>query len=130
MSGSGKIRKRVALTARYIDSLRPDPPAPYRIKDVLTRGLSLRVATSGEKSWDLSYRVKGDPKVKHLSLGRYGDPGASLEEMRTRVNDLTKNARQGVDLIAQEAAAREAEARSLTLGALVDSISPAASPAD
>ena len=120
MSGSGKIRGRVALTARYIEALKPDPSSPYRIKDGLSRGLSLRVAQSGEKSWDFSYRVKGDPKVKHLSLGRYGDPGASLEETRTRVHDLAKNARQGVDLIAQEAAAREAAVRAMTLGALID----------
>ena len=80
MSGSGKIRGRVVLTARYIDSLKPDPPRPLSDKGHAHRGLSLRVAQSGEKSWDLSYRVKGDPKVRHLSLGRYGDPGASLEE--------------------------------------------------
>ena len=53
MSGSGKIRDRVALTARYIASLKPDPLAPYRIKDTLTRGLCLRVAQSGEKTWDI-----------------------------------------------------------------------------
>ena len=80
--------------------------------------MSLRVAQSGELSWDLSHRIKGDLKVRHLSLGRYGD--ASLEEARVRANDLTKNGRQGVDLIAQEVAAREAKARAMTLGALID----------
>ena len=118
MSGSGKIRGRVALTARAIASLKPDPAGAYRIKDTLTRGLSLRVAQSGELSWDLSHRIKGDSKVRHLSLGRYGD--ASLEEARVRANDLTKNGRQGVDLIAQEVVAREAKARAMTLGALID----------
>jgi integrase len=120
MSGSGKIRDRVALTARTIDSLKADSLAPYRIKDTLTRGLCLRVAQSGEKSWDISYRVKGDPKVKHLSGGRYGDPGASLEEMRTRVNALTGAGRQGVDLIAREAAAREVKSRAINVHALTE----------
>ena len=118
MSGSGKIRDRVVLTARYIDSLKAD--SPYRIKDTLTRGLCLRVAQSGEKSWDISYRVKGDPKVRHLSGGRYGDPGASLEAMRTRVNALTGAGRQGVDLIADETEARAAKARVMNVGALVE----------
>jgi hypothetical protein len=98
MFGSGKIRDRVVLTARYIEALKADPVAPYRIKDTLTRGLCLRVARSGEKTWDVSYRIKGQPKVKHLSGGRYGDPGASLEETRTRVNALTGAGRQGDDL--------------------------------
>ena len=120
MSGSGKIHDRVVLTARTIDSLKADSVAPYRIKDTLTRGLCLRVAQSGEKSWDISYRVKGDPKVKHLSGGRYGDPGASLEEMRTRVNALTGAGRRGVDLIAREAAARDAEARAMNVHALTE----------
>ena len=74
MSGSGKMRGRVILTARYIDSLKPDPLAPYRIKDTLSRGACLRVAQSGEKTWDFSYRIKGDSRVRHISGGRYDDP--------------------------------------------------------
>jgi integrase len=120
MSGSGKMRGRVILTARYIDSLKPDPLAPYRIKDTLSRGACLRVAQSGEKTWDFSYRIKGDSRVRHISGGRYDDPGASLEEMRTRVNALTSAGRRGVDLIAQEAEAREAKARVMNVGALVE----------
>ena len=120
MSGSGKIRGRVVLTPRYIDSLKADPAAPYRIKDMRSDGMALRVAQSGEKSWDIAYRVKRDPKVRHLSLGRYGDPGASLEEARARVTELTGAGRQGVDLIANEAAARDAKARAMTLGKLTD----------
>jgi integrase len=120
MSGSGKIRDRVALTARTIDSLKPDSLAPYRIKDTLSRGLSLRVSQSGEKTWDVSYRIKGDSRVRHRSGGRYDDPGASLEEMRTRVNELTGAARKGRDLIAEEEAAREAKARAMTIASLID----------
>jgi integrase len=63
---------------------------------------------------------KGSPKVKRLSLGRYGDPGASLEEARARANELTAAARQGVDLIAQELEAREVKARAMTLGKLAE----------
>jgi integrase len=63
---------------------------------------------------------KGQLKVKHLSLGRYGDPGASLEEMRARANQLTAAGRQGIDLVADEAEALAAKARAMTLGKLVD----------
>ena len=119
MSGSGKIRDRLILTARYIEGLKPDVE-PYCVKDTRTAGLLLRVAPSGEKTWPLSFRVKGLSKVRHLSLGRYGDPGASLEEARARANELTGAARQGRDMIAREEEAREAKAKAMTLGALSD----------
>jgi Phage integrase family len=118
MSGAGKIRGRVDLKATFIEALKPGPE-PYGWRDTRT-SLVIRVATSGWKSGDLSYRVKGDPKVKHLSLGKYGDPGASLEEMRERANKLTGAGRQGVDLIAKEAEELAAKARAMTLGKLVD----------
>ena len=120
MSGSGKIRARLILTARYIEGLKPDVE-PYCVKDLRAVGLLLRVASSGEKTWPLSYRIRGAPKVVHTSLGRYGDPGASLEEARVRANELTRAARQRGDLIAEEEADRDAKARAMTLGALRDS---------
>jgi hypothetical protein len=119
MSGAGKTCGRVDLKVKFIEALKPEVE-PYRWKDTRTP-LVIRVATNGEMTWDLSYRVKGQPKIKHLSLGRYGDPGASLEEARARANELTAAARQRRDLIAEEEAAREAKARAMTLGALTDS---------
>jgi integrase len=120
MSGSGKIRARLILTPRDIKGLKPDVE-PYCVKDLRAVGLLLRVAPSGEKTWPLSYRISGLNKVVHTSLGRYGDPGASLEEARARANKLTAAARQRRDLIAEEEAARDAKARAMTLGALKDS---------
>jgi integrase len=119
MSGSGKTRKRMQLTVQAIKAFKPDVE-PYRVTDTRAAGLALRVAPSGLKTWDLAYRVKGSTKVKRPSLGRYGDPGAGLEEARARAGALTSAARQGVDLIAQELEAREAKARSMTLGKLID----------
>jgi integrase len=118
MSGAGKIRGRVDLTARFIEGLKAEA-APYGWRDTRT-SLVIRVAQSGWKSGDLSFRIKGQAKLKHLSLGRYGDPGASLKEMRARANTLTEAGRQGVDLIADEAEALAAKARVMTLGALTD----------
>jgi integrase len=119
MSGSGETRERRLLTKVTIEALKPDDE-PYRVPDTRAAGLALRVAVSGLKTWDLVYRVKGSTKVKRTSLGRFGDPGASLEEARARAFELTSAARRSVDLMAQELEAREAKARSMTLGKLVD----------
>jgi hypothetical protein len=107
------------LTTRLIESLKPEAN-PYRVPDLRASGLALRVAVSGLKTWDLVYRVKGSAKVKRLSLGRYGDPGAGLEEARARAGALTSAARQGVDVIAQELEAREAASRAMSMEKFVE----------
>ena len=119
MSGSGKTRGRMELTDRAIKAFKPDVE-PYRWSDTRAFGLAIRVATSGEKTWDCFYRVKGLPKVKRLSLGRYGDPRVSLEQARARAGELTNAASQGVDLIAKEAEAREAAPRAMSMEKLVE----------
>jgi integrase len=119
MSGSGKIRGRVDLKVKFIEALKAEAE-PYGWKDSRTAGLVLRVAQSGEKTWPLSFRVKGRSKVKNVSLGKYGDPGASLEEARARANELTSAARRGVDLIAAEAEVLAAKARAINIGALIE----------
>jgi integrase len=120
MSGSGKIRARLILTVRYIEALKANPAGPYCVSDLRTAGLLLRVAPSGERTWPLSYRIKGTQTVRHTSLGRYDDPGASLEEARARANELTAAARQGVDLLAKEAAAREVRSRAIDVHAFTE----------
>ena len=117
MSGAGKTRGRMQLTAKAIEGFKPDVE-PYRWSDTRASGLAIRVATSGEKTWDCAYRVKGSGKVKRLSLGRYGD--LSLEDARARANELTGAARQGVDLVARELDARDAKARAISVDKLVE----------
>jgi integrase len=107
------------LTARLIESLKAELE-PYRVPDMRASGLALRVSPSGLKTWDLAYRIKGSTKGKRLSLGRYGDPGAGLEEARARAGRLTAAARQGVDLVARELEASEAKALAMTIGQLVE----------
>jgi integrase len=111
MSGSGKTRRMEMLTAQKVESLKPEA-LPYRVPDARARGLAVRVAPTGAKTWDLSYRVKGAGKVKRRSLGRVGD--VSLELARERAHQLTSAARRGVDLLAEEEEAREAKAREIT----------------
>jgi integrase len=88
----------------------------YRAPDLRAKGLALRVATDGGKTWDLAYRIKGK-SVRRLSLGRYEDVG--LEAARRRANELTSAARQGRDLIAEEKAARDEHNLSFTVERLV-----------
>src|SRR6202142_53210 len=110
--GAGLTRGAQLLTHRTVETLRP-AGAPYRVPDQRCKGLAVRVAPSGLRTWDLAYRVKGSGKVKSLSLGRIGDP--SLEHARDRAHQLTSAARQGRDLVAEVDENREAKAREITV---------------
>ena len=86
--------------------------------DQRCKGLAVRVAPSGVKTWDLAYRIRGTAKTRRLSLGRTTD--VSLEQARERANELTSAARGGRDLIAEEGEAHAAAASRVTIGSLID----------
>jgi integrase len=111
-----KTREAEALTAKAIDAMKPDPDDAYSVPDLRCRGLSIRVATDGGKTWPTAYRIKGKG-VRRYSLGRYEDIG--LEAARRRTNDLASAGRQGRDLIAEEEAARDEYDLSFTVERLV-----------
>jgi integrase len=115
--GAGLTRNAQLLTHRSIEALR-SAGAPYRVPDQRCKGLAVRVAPSGVKTWDLAYRIRGTAKMRRLSLGRTTD--VSLEHARERANELTSAARGGRDLIAEEDEAREAATSRITVGALID----------
>jgi integrase len=117
ISGSGLTRGRAALTQRTIDALRPEA-LPFRVGDERCIGLAVRVAPSGVKTWDLSYRVRGAGKVKRLSLGRVGD--VSLDQARERANQLTSAARMGRDLVAEERDREALECSRVSVDGLID----------
>jgi site-specific recombinase XerD len=117
MAGSGATKTAQLLTAKIIKALEADPAGPYRVPDSLTRGLGLRVAVDGGKSWDLAFRIKG-AGVRRQSLGKYEDLG--LEAARDRANELTSAARKGRDAIAEEKAARDEYDQSFTVARLVE----------
>jgi integrase len=97
--------------------LRP-AEAPYRVPDQRCKGLAVRVAPSGVKTWDLAYRIRGTGKMRRLSLGRTTD--VSLEQARERANALTSAARGGRDLVGEEGEARDAAASRITVEKLTD----------
>ena len=113
--GAGLTRGAQLLTHRSIEALRP-AEAPYRVPDQRCKGLAVRVAPSGVKTWDLAYRIRGTAKMRRLSLGRTTD--VSLERARERANELTSAARGGRDLLAEEDEAREAATSRITVGGL------------
>ena len=115
--GAGLTRGAQLLTHRTIETLRP-AEAPYRVTDQRCKGLAVRIAPSGVKTWDLAYRIRGTGKMRRLSLGRTTD--VSLEHARERANELTSAARGGRDLIAEEEDARGAAASRITVEKLID----------
>ena len=115
--GAGLTRGAQLLTHRTIETLRP-AEAPYRVTDQRCKGLAVRVAPSGVKTWDLAYRIRGTAKMRRLSLGRTTDVG--LEQARERANELTSAARGGRDLIGEEGEARDAAASRITVEKLID----------
>src|ERR1700722_7367351 len=112
---SRPTRTAQSLTAKTIEAMKPSETA-YRAPDLRCKGLALRVATDGGKTWDLGFRIKG-AGVRRLSLGRYEDVG--LEAARNRANELTSAARQGRDLIAEEEAVREERTQSYSVERLI-----------
>jgi hypothetical protein len=115
--GAGLTRSALLLTHRTIEALSP-AEAPYRVPDQRCKGLAVRVAPSGMKTWDLAYRIRGTGKMRRLSLGRTTDVG--LEQARDRANELTSAARGGRDLVAEEDETRDAAASRITVGSLID----------
>ena len=115
--GSGLTRGAQMLTHRSIEAFRP-AEAPYRVSDQRCKGLAVRVAPSGIKTWDLAYRIRGTGKMRRLSLGRTTD--VSLEQARERANELTSAARGGRDLIAEENETRMAAASRANVGTLIE----------
>ena len=105
------------LTHRVVEALRPDAAA-YRIPDLRCPGLAIRVAPGGLKTWDVAYRIRGTGEGRRLSLGPF--PAISLEEARERTNALTKAAKTGRDLLAQEKAAKAAEEERMTVSQLIE----------
>lgn len=114
---AGKTWQGVALTHRGIETLQPEASA-YRVPDLRCPGLGVRVATSGQKTWDLVFRIRRAGGVRRLSLGRF--PGVGLEAARERANALTGAAQAGRDLLAEEKiAGAKAQAR-VTVGDLIE----------
>lgn len=110
------------LTAIVLGALRPEA-APYYVSDTEQKGLRVRVAASGTRTWNLAYRIKDTKGVKSVSLGPCdpeGRKGLGLAEARDRAADIMKAARSGRDLIEEENEAKRIKQEQLRVAALID----------
>ncbi|HEV2898012.1 MAG TPA: integrase family protein [Pseudaminobacter sp.] len=109
------MKKR--LTAVVLCALRPKASA-YYVSDEQQNGLRVRVAPSGALTWNVAYRIKGEPMAKSVSLGLCdpdGQNGLGLAEARERAADIMKAARQGRNLLDEEREARRTKQERLTI---------------
>lgn len=108
------------LTAVALGALAPQAGA-YYVSDAQQVGLRVRVATSGVLTWNVAFRIRGGAP-KSVSLGvcdPHGRNGLGIAEARERAADIIKAARQGRDLLAEEADARQEKRDRITVAELI-----------
>ncbi|HTJ05274.1 MAG TPA: Arm DNA-binding domain-containing protein, partial [Caldimonas sp.] len=114
------------LTVKGIEALKPRASGSYRV--TIDRGLYLRVATDGTKTWFVRYRI-GDRQIQaRLSRpfsGRGGDGHLSLAQALAENARIQSLARDGIDFqVQREEAARAAadarRARTVSVASLRD----------
>ncbi len=82
-----------ALTARAVETVKPDPIKRVEIPDAALPGFYLILQPSGAKSWALRYRHGGRPRK--LTLGRY--PAFGLKEARSEAGKALQLLEHGTD---------------------------------
>ncbi|MNX87965.1 putative prophage CPS-53 integrase [compost metagenome] len=89
-SSSGKD-----FTAKWLQYLKPPAEGREEYYDATVHGLGLRVSATGTKVWFVFYRVKGNPKLKRLTMERY--PQMSLAAAREKAHEVLFKASCGED---------------------------------
>ncbi|MCO6388337.1 integrase arm-type DNA-binding domain-containing protein [Aliihoeflea sp. 40Bstr573] len=100
---------------------------PYYVSDDQQSGLRVRVATSGALTWNVAYRIKGEPSARSTSLGpcdAVARNGLGLAEARERAAAILKAARQGRDLLQEEREVRRVQKDLLSVAALIERDQP------
>ena len=90
-----KSRSAIDKTTRWLERL--PAPAEGRVEhfDAKASGLGLRVSATGHKAWFVIYRMKGDAKLRRMTLAPY--PQMSLADARERVRAVILDAARGGD---------------------------------
>lgn len=91
-----------ALTAKAVESAKPDLDKRREIPDGAMPGLYLVVQPAGAKGWALRYRHAGKPRK--LTIGRY--PAFGLKEARAEAGKALQALEHGIDPGAAKAAAK------------------------
>ncbi|OZB21968.1 integrase arm-type DNA-binding domain-containing protein [Acidiphilium sp. 34-64-41] len=105
---------KVLLTERFISSPKRVPETGrVDFQDAMVPGLSLRVTSTGHRSFNLIARYPANPKnPTRRSIGEYG--AIDLDEARSRAREWLGMLRKGVDPKVAEAERQAAEKRAHT----------------
>ena len=93
------------LTDRYIQSLKPPTTGRLVVADPAVEGLSLRITAKGARSWLVRYRPRLQAQ-RGAVLGPY--PTIKLADARRRAAAIVASAKNGIDLLEEEAKRGEA----------------------
>jgi integrase len=102
---------RVELTDRFIATIKANTITDFF--DAKTKGLSLRVAPTGSKSWAVMFTVPGSEKRARMVLGSY--PATSLARARALAMEAHTKVQAGTD------PRTEATHGTMTVAMLIDS---------
>jgi integrase len=94
------------MTTRWLERIKPPASGREEHFDEQVHGLGLRVSATGHKSWFLTYRSKGDPKAKRLTLGTY--PELTLADAREQARAAVLEASRGGDPAGKKREQKEA----------------------
>lgn len=87
--------RRVPLTDLAIQKLQTPPAGQHEVFDGKAPGLSIRIGTTGVKTFCLLYRLKGERRRRRGKLGRYGE--MKLSEAREERLAKLAQAAKGID---------------------------------
>src|SRR6187402_2349030 len=105
---------RLKLTARDVETLKPERGKRVEVFDTVVHGLALRITESGHKSWSVHYRVAG--KLRRHTIGTVEK--FALAEARKAAYDATRGAAKGEDAGRKKREARLAATQGETVGDL------------
>ena len=99
---------RINLTDAAIQRLRRPADSPIDYWDTTLRGLGLRIAPSGRKTFNVQTKVlrKGRRRDTRIKLGVY--PEISLADARTKAVEVKRQASDDLDPVAVRAQERDA----------------------
>ncbi len=99
--------KRTFRTIRSLEAIKPPTSGRIEYWDEDLKGLGIRVAPSGRKTWVLMYRARGDKRLRRATLGTY--PILTLADARDQARSDLSAAAKGRDPASERKAERAAE---------------------
>ena len=105
------------LTDRFVATIAAPSGGRLEIRDQKTKGLVLRISTSGAKAWSVLYRRRIDGRRRRCTLGQY--PEVSLADARAAALDALVRVARGEDP-ARDQRRPTAAGRPMTFGELAE----------